>query len=604
MNYKGKKYSSNRHIAELAKKHKVVFATNLIALFPLFLIQNFLYYLNDILGKTEELHTVLILVLGLCIFLTLNLYMTLRISLNSFVKMRASVYSLVLMLGISKKDFWKLILREYCLGTGIFVIIGSLVSQGLSMVIVACVFKDVISFNVKEIVNNFFIFSIPGILFFFIIILFTICIIYYKKRKLDVIILFEKMLHCDARLYKHPVLYTLKPVIGISLVFSSLFVLKKYSVGKMFIAMFLHVLGIFFILNTDGFIFNKFIRKFKKFYYKNIIKWSNVFYQYKVNAKVIFIIYVLNFLLTFIIGGLIVSDSSEKNVRYPYDVIVYGNEVNVKTEDSYRCITVEASSIGEITVISNSDYNKITESDAKVSKGKILYYREKTAEEFSAFDKDVLFIQNGKKYQKYDILEADWKILFGENIFPELNIIVVFNDEDFITLSECNEINTLIATNNKSVIKTIDTDEYNKVWSKSVQLEQEKISNTIINTIVYIIGLVFILESQSLVLIRQILDETKECDEYEILKELGIENKAIRKIQIGKIRNVLFFPEISAIIMGIFFFMCDYLYQTQQNIRWMTLFLYGIVILNFGLIQYIGYRIIISITYNYYKKYI
>ncbi|MDE7477387.1 MAG: hypothetical protein K2M91_05475, partial [Lachnospiraceae bacterium] len=150
------------------------------------------------------------------------------------------------------------------------------------------------------------------------------------------------------------------------------------------------------------------------------------------------------------------------------------------------------------------------------------------------------------------------------------------------------------------IIETMKDDTDNKVWFQSVQMEQDNIYNNILIVTLYIIGFVFILESQSLVMIRQILDDTNERYQYEILNQLGIEKRELRSIQNGKIKNTIIFPEVSAIITGIIFFMADYFYQIQGNIEWDVLFQYIKILVSFGLIQYIGYRVVICVINRYY----
>ena len=234
-----------------------------------------------------------------------------------------------------------------------------------------------------------------------------------------------------------------------------------------------------------------------------------------------------------------------------------------------------------------------------------LLAKEEAAETFPPLENIAfLTVENGGEKQQYRILDADWKILFGENIFPELSelsTIVILNDEDFLSLAENNEIKTIYATNDLCSVAGLENNTENKIWYKSEQVEKDTVYDNIVMTILLITGMVFIFEIQFLVLIRQLLDDTNENYQYEILIRLGIQKNELRKIQMEKIKNIIFFPEVFAIVTGIIFFMADYFYQTQGNIEWAIWFQYMALQFCFGVIQYIGYRIIICVINRYYN---
>lgn len=60
-------------------------------------------------------------------------------------------------------------------------------------------------------------------------------------------------------------------------------------------------------------------------------------YQYKLNSKLIISIYLLNFIVIFVLGGVILSNLSDEiesnyQERYPYEFVVYGKGTNFLKE--------------------------------------------------------------------------------------------------------------------------------------------------------------------------------------------------------------------------------------------------------------------------------
>lgn len=591
---------------DLSKNYKIFGGINLISIVPLCLIENVWFNMNHLWKDIEGQQILKVLLFVLVVFLIVNMLITFLISLFSLMKARADVYRLLLMLGIAKKDFWKLLFHEYCMSTVFLVLKITLAGQILGVVVTRYIFRNVVVFSIREYVFNIgspFLF----ILFLYLaVLLLSICTIAYKCRSCDIIVFFEKYVQSDTKLHREPVLYAVNPLVGIGLIVISFLLLINYDVSRMIIALFANSIGVLLLIHVDGHIIKRTIKKFKHIYYCHMMKWNNFFYQYKFNAKIVFVIYILNFLLTFVIGGLIVSVSSHNNhEKYPYEAVAYGSHIPKNTDNYYLCVPVNINPGGTAIAISNADFHKLILSDIKIDRGEVLYYIEKEAETFPPLENtEFLTIQSGGEKQKFRILDADWKILFGENIFPELlelRTIVILNDEDFLSLADKNEIKSILATNDLHFVAGFENNADTKVWYKSEQVEKDTVYDNILITILFVTGMVFIFETQFLVMIRQLLDDANENYQYDILNRLGIEKKELRKIQMEKIRNMIFFPEVFAIVTGIIFFMADYFYQTYGNIEWDIWFQYMVLNFSIGVIQYIGYRITSCVINRYYN---
>ena len=87
----------------------------ILAIFPLsFVINSYLVAMKNI-GEnqgTENIRTVFFYVL---IFLIIGLMFIIMYILTSAIKIKAHRYSLLFILGIKKKDFWKILYKDYCI---------------------------------------------------------------------------------------------------------------------------------------------------------------------------------------------------------------------------------------------------------------------------------------------------------------------------------------------------------------------------------------------------------------------------------------------------------------------------------------------------------
>lgn len=148
---------------ELAKNYKIFGGMNLISIVPLCFVENIWFSIRNLFQDTEG-QIIEVLLLILVVFLSVNMLVTFLISLSSFMKARADTYRLLLMLGISRKDFWKLLLREYCASTIFLVLVIVLGSQALGLALTRCIFGNAVGFSIQEDFFNICILFQPGLL--------------------------------------------------------------------------------------------------------------------------------------------------------------------------------------------------------------------------------------------------------------------------------------------------------------------------------------------------------------------------------------------------------------------------------------------------------
>ena len=82
----------------------------------------------------------------------------------------------------------------------------------------------------------------------------------------------------------------------------------------MFLAAFLHMAGIYFLLQINGRLLKKLLAFRKKSYFRHLLWWNDLLYECRLNGNIIFAIYGVNFVLVFLFGGLLASDFTEDPV--------------------------------------------------------------------------------------------------------------------------------------------------------------------------------------------------------------------------------------------------------------------------------------------------
>ena len=94
----------------------------------------------------------------------------------------------------------------------------------------------------------------------------------------------------------------------------SFYLLYDYTVGKMFLAAFLHMAGVYFLLQINGRLLKKLLMFRKKVYFRHLLWWNDLLYECRLNGNIIFAIYGVNFVLVFLFGGMFASDFPEDPV--------------------------------------------------------------------------------------------------------------------------------------------------------------------------------------------------------------------------------------------------------------------------------------------------
>lgn len=527
--------------------------------------------------------------------LALTFAAAMRFSFFSFIKLFAEKYKLLLILGIKTKDFWRLAVKEYFSAVfwlGIRII---LISNAAGTVISYIVFGNNSNISIPVAIKQFLFSAILIFVIYTVILSFTMFAIIYNRQKKSLIDFFEHFSQDLSKEKKNEYGHIWKLVLGMSFFVLSFVLLIDFTVEKMILAIFLNLLGAFLFIRADGYLIRKILKRFKNIYYKRILIWADLIYQYKINSYVIFILYTLNFFLTYFMGGLIVSVDSGQDpfIKYPYETIIYSNsDSNMYSSNNYDALLVDVVGYGSATAISNDAYNHLMKTEGQLGEGDILFFDEREKEAgMTLTEKEIIIISKGQdgNYLDYHVEDVEWKVIFGQNVFQELNGIVVFNNKDFNTLLEnkAGEQRKIFLSEQALASDSLQLGTGEKYWNRTRQIEKERTENRVIIILIYMISLILILEGQAFIFTKQIVNSEEERYRYQILKQLGIEKRNLEKIIERKISGSLVIPGVLAIISGLLFFAMD-LCQESSGFTLSLLLKYGIVILSLALIQIFG----------------
>lgn len=580
-----------------------LFISCIISIFSLSFSANIFCFFHTLVNEILIEKILFVIMIGFALIFIAAL----RFSFFSFVKSLAEKYELLLILGIKTKDFWRLVLKEFFCLVFLLGLKAIIISNIISIFVTCIIFYR--NINILLIIKQFLFTVIIVFSIYVMILLVTMFAIIYNRKKKNLIDFFGEF---SKSLYKGHTIkneHIWKLIFGIALLIISYTLLIDFRVEKMILAILLNIAGAFLLIRSDEYLIKKLIKKFKNIYYEKILIWSDLVYQYKINSYLVFMLYILNFFLVYLMGGLLVSvDSEQTGLKYPYETIVYSDS-NIYPQNSYQVLLVNILDYGSATAISNNDYNRLLKTKYKLGKGEVLFIDEREREaNLPLTNKEIKIISKGQdgKGLNYNVGNAEWKVIFGQNVFRELNGIVVLNDEDFALLLRSKVgAEKFVFLSNQIVDRNcfgLSLDMGGEYWNRTQQIEEEVTENKVVIILIYMISLTLILEGQAFIFTKQIVNLREESYCYDVLRYIGIKEKDLEKIIEQKIKGILMIPGVLAIINGIIFFVMDS-YQEPNGITLSLLLNYGVSIMIFYFIQIFGcYLISTKMKKNYMNR--
>ena len=567
----------------------------ILAIFPLsFVINSYLVAMKNI-GEnqgTENIRTIFFYVL---IFLIIGLMFIIMYILTSAIKIKAHRYSLLFILGIKKKDFWKILYKDYCITLLLIGVKSTIVVNLICLCMTSAIWSRKKKIFLIDFLKNYFISGSAVCVILVLLILVSVIIVFYHSLKRNMLEFWEGLNENISYNYDTKVFYYLKPILGVCIECVAIIFCLNYH--TIYYAAVLQVIS-FYLISSSTECLRWIVKCKSKRDYKKIITSNAVLYQYKLNSKLIISIYLLNFIVIFVLGGVILSNLSyeiESNYqeRYPYEFVVYGKGTNFLKE-SYPFFQGKTEEGKSIAIFSLSSYEDMVKKKETLSNEEVIYISQNNSEDFKPLEgKKEIKIYFNSEEADYKVKDSRWEIIFGENVSSKLENILVISDYEF----KINAIDKWSLwygdRNNIKIKKGV------YVWKRTEAIEIEQKNDQYVLILVCIIGIFLILEGQGIILIKQVVNHSSITNKYKLFFSLGMSQKDRKKYFFHEIKNIAFYPMILGCVRGILLLGIIYFYQEGEFSKIFIYYLAVCVLIL--LIQYGSYYCIAMLMAKLYK---
>ena len=567
----------------------------ILAIFPLsFVINSYLVAMKNI-GEnqgTENIRTIFFYVL---IFLIIGLMFIIMYILTSAIKIKAHRYSLLFILGIKKKDFWKILYKDYCITLLLIGVKSTIVVNLICLCMTSAIWSRKKKIFLIDFLKNYFISVSAVCVILVLLILVSVIIVFYHSLKRNMLEFWEGLNENISYNYDTKVFYYLKPILGVCIECVAIIFCLNYH--TIYYAAVLQLIS-FYLISSSTECLRWIVKCKSKRDYKKIITSNAVLYQYKLNSKLIISIYLLNFIVIFVLGGVILSNLSyeiESNYqeRYPYEFVVYGKGTNFLKE-SYPFFQGKTEEGKSIAIFSLSSYEDMVKKKETLSNEEVIYISQNNSEDFKPLEgKKEIKIYFNSEEADYKVKDSRWEIIFGENVSSKLENILVISDYEF----KINAIDKWSLwygdRNNIKIKKGV------YVWKRTEAIEIEQKNDQYVLILVCIIGIFLILEGQGIILIKQVVNHSSITNKYKLFFSLGMSQKDRKKYFFHEIKNIAFYPMILGCVRGILLLGIIYFYQEGEFSKIFIYYLAVCVLIL--LIQYGSYYCITMLMAKLYK---
>lgn len=567
----------------------------ILAIFPLsFVINSYLVAMKNI-GENQGTENIRTVFFNVLIFLIIGLMFIIMYILTSAIKIKAHRYSLLFILGIKKKDFWKILYKDYCIALLLIGVKSTIVVNLICLCMTSAIWSRKKKIFLIDFLKNYFISGSAVCVILVLLILVSVIIVFYHSLKRNMLEFWEGLNENISYNYDTKVFYYLKPILGVCIECVAIIFCLNYH--TIYYAAVLQLIS-FYLISSSTECLRWIVKCKSKRDYKKIITSNAVLYQYKLNSKLIISIYLLNFIVIFVLGGVILSNLSyeiESNYqeRYPYEFVVYGKGTNFLKE-SYPFFQGKTEEGKSIAIFSLSSYEDMVKKKETLSNEEVIYISQNNSEDFKPLEgKKEIKIYFNSEEADYKVKDSRWEIIFGENVSSKLENILVVSDYEF----KINAIDKWSLwygdRNNIKIKKGV------YVWKRTEAIEIEQKNDQYVLILVCIIGIFLILEGQGIILIKQVVNHSSITNKYKLFFSLGMSQKDRKKYFFHEIKNIAFYPTILGCVRGILVLGIIYFYQEGEFSKIFIYYLAVCVLIL--LIQYGSYYCIAMLMAKLYK---
>lgn len=567
----------------------------ILAIFPLsFVINSYLVAMKNI-GENQGTENIRTIFFNVLIFLIIGLMFIIMYILTSAIKIKAHRYSLLFILGIKKKDFWKILYKDYCITLLLIGVKSTIVVNLICLCMTSAIWSRKKKIFLIDFLKNYFISVSAVCVILVLLILVSVIIVFYHNLQRNMLEFWEGLNENISYNYDTKVFYYLKPILGVCIECVAIIFCLNYH--TIYYAAVLQLIS-FYLISSSTECLRWIVKCKSKRDYKKIITSNAVLYQYKLNSKLIISIYLLNFIVIFVFGGVILSNLSyeiESNYqeRYPYEFVVYGKGTNFLKE-SYPFFQGKTEEGKSIAIFSLSSYEDMVKKKETLSNEEVIYISQNNSEDFKPLEgKKEIKIYFNSEEADYKVKDSRWEIIFGENVSSKLENILVVSDYEF----KINAIDKWSLwygdRNNIKIKKGV------YVWKRTEAIEIEQKNDQYVLILVCIIGIFLILEGQGIILIKQVVNQSSITNKYKLFFSLGMSQKDRKKYFFHEIKNIAFYPMILGCVRGILVLGIIYFYQEGEFSKIFIYYLAVCVLIL--LIQYGSYYCIAMLMAKLYK---
>ena len=567
----------------------------ILAIFPLsFVINSYLVAMKNI-GENQGTENIRMVFFNVLIFLIIGLMFIIMYILTSAIKIKAHRYSLLFILGIKKKDFWKILYKDYCITLLLIGVKSTIVVNLICLCMTSAIWSRKKKIFLIDFLKNYFISGSAVCVILVLLILVSVIIVFYHSLKRNMLEFWEGLNENISYNYDTKVFYYLKPILGVCIECVAIIFCLNYH--TIYYAAVLQLIS-FYLISSSTECLRWIVKCKSKRDYKKIITSNAVLYQYKLNSKLIISIYLLNFIVIFVLGGVILSNLSDEiesnyQERYPYEFVVYGKGTNF-LKGSYPFFQGKTEEGKSIAIFSLSSYEDMVKKKETLSNEEVIYISQNNSEDFKPLEgKKEIKIYFNSEEADYKVKDSRWEIIFGENVSSKLENILVISDYEF----KINAIDKWSLwygdRNNIKIKKGV------YVWKRTEAIEIEQKNDQYVLILVCIIGIFLILEGQGIILIKQVVNHSSITNKYKLFFSLGMSQKDRKKYFFHEIKNIAFYPMILGCVRGILVLGIIYFYQEGEFSKIFIYYLAVCVLIL--LIQYGSYYCIAMLIAKLYK---
>ena len=520
-----------------------------------------------------------------------------------FIKSKNKDFSILLMLGGSRKLIFRFFSGEFFLIYFFSMVIGILIGGIAVAILLFILFKMGYSSRLLLALNVVWIIgSIVKTCFVLDILEYAIAFIYFRKWDLT-----QMQLRGIKREKKHERTWIIGGL-GFGLIIYAVNLIKNEEILSRFFSMAVCLCGVYILMSFGGSLLLKLIKVFKGYYFRHFLSLNEFYYKFSSNCKMLFIMVVLNLLVLYFTGGLFISDAPEDadSTEYPYGFVgivdnsrtekvvkeILGEDlVELPAVTAYKKSGEMAYSNKEYICISDKSYSELTGKELILDDNEAIIINEATS---NADMVDTIYLIQDGEESEFTISKIWDEVVFGlEQPLPLFQ---------FVVLPEKSIINGLSETM-KIIVKKGKLDKeyemYNKyITERNVKIfwrtefaRNEKETMTFTKIISLFLGIYCQLSCFGILTLKMKTDKPFIFYKCKTFLLLGMTETDIQKNVVKEYRRLLFLPAVLAIVLSFLYMLVEMFYSNMLYNKYLIEYiLFQIIILLVNIVYYLIVR--------------